>query len=109
MPPLAPPDGPTLTGANLKSGIVAELIQLADRLVVDSRLWFEGMRLDHTRFDEDPRFRRDYLPLHEFEDPWVTHFLGRPAFSGDYVRKDAVADKDERVRELQQTWPYRNP
>ena len=62
-----------------------------------------------ARFDEDPRFRRDYLPLHEFEDPWVTHFLGRPAFSGDYVRKDAVADKDERVRELQQTWPYRNP
>ena len=47
MPPLAPPDGPTLTGANLKSGIVAELIQLADRLGVDSRLWFEGMRLDN--------------------------------------------------------------
>ena len=54
MPPLAPPDGPTLTGANLKSGIVAELIQLADRLGVDSRLWFEGMRLDNTRFDDEP-------------------------------------------------------
>ena len=54
MPPLAPPDGPTLTGANLKSGILAELIQLADRLGVDSRLWFEGMRLDNTRFDDEP-------------------------------------------------------
>lgn len=38
MPPLAPPDSPTLTGANLKSGIVAELLNLADRLGVDSTL-----------------------------------------------------------------------
>ena len=31
-----------------------EAIQLADRLGVDSRLWFEGMRLDNTRFDDEP-------------------------------------------------------
>ncbi len=46
-----------------------------------------------ARFDTDPRFRRDYVPLREWEgDAWVYESTGRRMLrSGDYVRRDALA------------------
>lgn len=42
----------------------------------------------------DSRFRRDYLPLFEIEDPWITRHFGRRLCSGDWVRREAVAGKE---------------
>ena len=47
--------------------------------------WFTTM----TRFDEDPRFARDYVALYEFEDKYAGERLKRKVMSGNYVRKDA--------------------
>ena len=44
--------------------------------------------------DEDPRFRRDYLPLYEYVDPRIERDLGQIVYSGDFVRKDAVREDD---------------
>jgi hypothetical protein len=50
----------------------------------------------------DPRFRRDYLPLHEFRDPWVKR--RNPALvSGEYVRKEVAALRPAAVRAIQNT------
>ncbi|MFH0953930.1 MAG: hypothetical protein V1873_06340 [Verrucomicrobiota bacterium] len=53
-------------------------------------------------FDSDPRFRRDYLPLYEYNDPWVEYFLHKPWQSGDYVRKDAIQGKEKEVGTIQE-------
>lgn len=51
MPPFVLPDPPPLSSASIKCGIVAALVQMADRLDVPSAPWFEGMRLDRVQFD----------------------------------------------------------
>lgn len=43
-------------------------------------------------FEKDPRFRDDYEPISEYEDPWVLKNEGVRVFSGEYVRKDALKD-----------------
>lgn len=43
-----------------------------------------------TSFDGDPRFRRDYIPLQEWLDTWQV-------MAGDYVRRDAIRGKDDRL------------
>ena len=61
MPPLAPPDGPTLTGANLKSGIVAELIQLLPGLT--ALLREENETLARHGFSDIERLAEDKAEL----------------------------------------------
>ena len=41
--------------------------------------------------DKDARFRRDYVPIHEYVDTWILNRYGVIVMSGDYVRKDAMA------------------
>jgi hypothetical protein len=48
-----------------------------------------------SRFDLDPRFRRDYVPLYRYLEHSVMEASGGLALlSGDYVRLDAVQGKD---------------
>lgn len=48
-----------------------------------------------SRFDLDPRFRRDYVPLYERVEPSVVRAArGVPLRSGDYVRKEAIRGKE---------------
>jgi hypothetical protein len=42
--------------------------------------------------DLDPRFRQDYVPIHEERDPWAMSNMGLLLYSGNYVRKDALAN-----------------
>ncbi len=42
-------------------------------------------------FDTDSRFRRDYVPLREYEDVFIKTQFGKSVMSGDYVRK-SIAD-----------------
>lgn len=42
--------------------------------------------------DKDERFRRDYIPIHEYLDSWVKNTYGSTMYSGNYVRKDVVAN-----------------
>jgi hypothetical protein len=46
-----------------------------------------------ARLDDDPRFRRDYLPIVERPEPPGRAGL-RPRLGGDYVRRDAVPSPD---------------
>jgi len=50
--------------------------------------------------DDDPRFRRDYIPIHERPETWAKGMPGE-GYSGDYVRKDAVQGNLEAFRQLQ--------
>ncbi len=45
-----------------------------------------------TAFDDDPRFARDYVAIDAYEDAYVTRVFGRRLRSGDFVRRDALAD-----------------
>ena len=52
--------------------------------------------------DKDARFRRDYVPIHEYVDTWVLNRYGVVVMSGDYVRIDAIANDPEALEELRQ-------
>ncbi|UCE24239.1 MAG: hypothetical protein JSU74_13265 [Candidatus Zixiibacteriota bacterium] len=53
-----------------------------------------------ARFDDDPRFRRDYIPIEEYEDQWILNRLNLKMMSGNYVRRDVIAGKEEQLLEL---------
>jgi hypothetical protein len=40
--------------------------------------------------DDDERFRRDYLPIHEYREDSLSAALNKNIMSGNYIRKDAV-------------------
>lgn len=44
--------------------------------------------------DNDPRFRRDYIPIREYRDDWVLSRYGEEQFSGDYVRRDKISSQE---------------
>jgi hypothetical protein len=54
-----------------------------------------------ARLDDDPRFRRDYVPIAEHLDRWVLAEHGVERFSGDYVRRDALGGRPEVLARLQ--------
>ncbi|MEJ5226261.1 MAG: hypothetical protein WHV44_17495, partial [Anaerolineales bacterium] len=55
-----------------------------------------GPWADQARFDDDPRFRRDYLPIREQIDPEILEEYGRAVYAGDYVRRE-VAEQNPTV------------
>jgi len=54
-------------------------------------------------FDNDPRFRRDYVALREWTgDAWIYEPKGiRMLRSGDYVRRDAIGERGDLLRQVQ--------
>ena len=44
--------------------------------------------------DNDPRFRRDYIPIREYKDGWILNRYGEEQFSGDYVRRDNILSQE---------------
>jgi hypothetical protein len=54
-----------------------------------------------ARLDDDPRFRRDYVPIAEHVDDWVLTRYRVERFSGDYVRRDVLGDRPEILERLQ--------
>lgn len=48
-----------------------------------------------ARFDDDERFRKDYVAIYEFQDSWVKQRYGISVSSGDYVRRDVIENKWE--------------
>jgi hypothetical protein len=48
-----------------------------------------------SQLSQDQRFRRDYMPICEYVDPWVRDTLKLEMYSGDYVRKDVVKENPE--------------
>lgn len=48
-----------------------------------------GLWATYARFDDDPRFRRDYEPINERLDPWLLRQRNIRMITGDYVRKEA--------------------
>lgn len=61
-----------------------------------------------ARFDDDPRFRRDYVPIGEALDQALLE-SGVRLYSGDYVRKEAVEGKDAALTQLQQAYKAQRP
>jgi len=53
-----------------------------------------------ARLDDDPRFRRDYVPLREYVDGWILRRYGEERFSGDYVRRDLISNYPEQLATL---------
>lgn len=54
-----------------------------------------------ARLDSDPRFRRDYEVIKEYEDKWVQQRYGVRVTSGDYVRRDVLHRDLAALRALQ--------
>ncbi len=51
-----------------------------------------------AKLDSDPRFARDYLPLFEVVEPYVTaRSKGKTLRSGDFVRREAAEGRPEAV------------
>lgn len=48
-----------------------------------------------ARLDDDPRFRRDYVPLYEYPDAWAKQRHGLTVYAGDYVRKDVLNENNQ--------------
>jgi hypothetical protein len=67
---------------------------------------FIAVRAYHSwlaRLGEDPRFRRDYLPIVEYRDEWIFRRYGAVMSSGDFVRRDAIGMRgDALVKELKE-------
>jgi hypothetical protein len=61
-----------------------------------------GFHTERASLDADARFRRDYTPICEYIDPYVQSQYGRDAYSGTYVRKDAVQGHSEALTTLRQ-------
>jgi hypothetical protein len=55
-----------------------------------------------ANLEADPRFRRDYVPLYEVEDPWIADRFHTQRHSGDYVRRAAVAGKERAYQRLKE-------
>ena len=47
-----------------------------------------------SNFEEDHRFRRDYIPIAEYIDPWIVQQYQIEMYSGDFVRKDVLRKGD---------------
>jgi hypothetical protein len=107
---LGPDMGGTLYYSELK---IYDLVGLTDKTIAksfanDEKLFFDYVfdtlkpTFIHTHdvwtyganFDADPRFRRDYAAIDEIEDPWVLRYTGQTMYTGDYIRKDAIANQD---------------
>jgi hypothetical protein len=52
--------------------------------------------------DGDPRFRRDYLPIHEWIEPYVLERWNMEVYSGDYLRKDALQGRETLLEVLRE-------
>ncbi|MBW1728407.1 MAG: hypothetical protein JRJ62_12695 [Deltaproteobacteria bacterium] len=48
-----------------------------------------------ARLDDDERFRRDYVPISEYRDKWIESKTGRIMMSGDFIRKDVIAGRED--------------
>ena len=53
-----------------------------------------------AKLDEDPRFRRDYVPIREAVDSFVKQRYRVAMYSGDYVRRDALCSNPESLARL---------
>lgn len=51
-------------------------------------------------FDLDQRFSRDYVAIRDYDDAYAEKRIKRPIKSGDFVRRDAIADRMEVYQEL---------
>jgi hypothetical protein len=54
-----------------------------------------------ARFEDDPRFREDYVPIHEYKDTYVERVYKASRMSGNFVRRDAIKGKEARLDSLQ--------
>ncbi len=59
-----------------------------------------GSWTNRAAFEDDPRFRQQYVAIKEWPDKWVKEFNGRNLMSGDYVRRDAIVGREDLVRDL---------
>lgn len=57
-----------------------------------------------SKFDEDPRFRRDYIAIEEHIDQYVERVYKVSRFSGDYVRRDVVAGQEMTLDSLRKRY-----
>ena len=48
----------------------------------------------------DPRFERDYVPIHQYIDTWILNRYGCVMYSGDYVRRHHVEGREESLKRL---------
>ncbi|HPM38262.1 MAG TPA: hypothetical protein PK186_11965 [candidate division Zixibacteria bacterium] len=51
-------------------------------------------------FDDDPRFRQQYIAILEWPDNWVKANYGRDMMSGHYVRRDAIVGREYLIDSL---------
>ncbi|MFH2036707.1 MAG: hypothetical protein ABIJ45_09920 [Candidatus Zixiibacteriota bacterium] len=47
-----------------------------------------------SKFDDDPRFKNDYVAISEYTDEYVKAKYREERVSGDFVRKDAIEGKE---------------
>jgi len=115
---LTPDIGGTLFYSELK---IYDLAGLCDRTIARTRgkdqtqfydYVFDQLRPSfiHThgyftavsKFDDDPRFLSDYVSINDYEDQYAKIKYGASRISGDFVRRDAIQDKQAQLDSMRQ-------
>jgi len=55
-----------------------------------------------SKFDDDPRFLRDYVPIRQYADEYVNRVYHAKRISGDFVRLDQVSGRESQLDSLRQ-------
>lgn len=113
---LVPDFGGTLMHSRLK---LYDLAGLCDRTIPQTReknqkaffdyvfdeikptfIHTHGFFTEVSKFDDDPRFLRDYLPIYQEVDSYLKRRYNYERISGDFVRRDAVVRREHLVDSL---------
>ena len=55
-----------------------------------------------SKFDDDPRFRRDYVAIKEYQDKYVERKYKASRISGNFVRRDQIQGREAQLDSLRQ-------
>ena len=55
-----------------------------------------------SKFDDDPRFQRDYVAIKEYQDKYVERKYKASRISGDFVRRDQIQGHEAQLDSLRQ-------
>jgi len=61
-----------------------------------------GYFTDVSKFDDDPRFTADYVPINAYVDAWLKNATGEERMSGDFIRRDATVGREAKLDSVRQ-------
>ena len=86
-----------------ESSVVRDRKRFYDYVFEEKKPDFIATRAYHSYLpdlDKDPRFRRDYVAIHDYFDTWILNRYNRLMYSGDYVRRSLVDGRNDALIQM---------